>query len=94
MDAVKLREVISNNLSKTEKVNRYDTKEEKEAATLTHCFMDLKESFDAFQEIYQKLIQSNISKEDVEEILFDIGEEFRHILYHIKDPKYYDYLER
>lgn len=28
----------------------------------------------------------------IQNALLDIGEELRHILYHIKDPKFFDYL--
>ena len=32
------------------------------------------------------------SEAAIQNALLDIGEELRHILYHIKDPKFFDYL--
>ena len=32
------------------------------------------------------------SPEEILDALLEIGEEFRHILYHINDPKFYKYL--
>ncbi len=92
MDTTKLRELISNNLLKSEKVNEFDTVEEKEAFTLAHTFIDIKESFEVYNELFQRISSENITKDEVDEILSDIGDELRHILYHIKDPKYYKYL--
>lgn len=37
-------------------------------------------------------MSKKMSGDEIDELLLDVGEEFRHIIYHIKDPKFYDYL--
>jgi len=39
-----------------------------------------------------KLLNEDLSPEELNEVLLDIGEELRHILYHIKDPRFFGYL--
>ena len=85
---------LANILSKYEKITRYDQGDEKEAWTLSHAFLDLNESFKKFScELLPKLFNENLSEEEIVDILHTIGEEFRHILYHIKENKYYDHLK-
>ncbi len=73
---------------------RYPKKDEgEEAWTLAHSFSDLEESFRKFLEVHlPRLLKKAKGSNEVEDVLLDIGEEFRHILYHIKDPKFYSYL--
>jgi hypothetical protein len=74
-------------------VSRHDKTKEKEAETLAHAFLALEESFHKFTgELLPKLKSGEISKGDLAHVLHEIGEEFRHILYHIGDPRYYRYL--
>ncbi len=85
---------IIGNLNKSRKVNSYNREHENESETLAHCFLDIQESCKVMiNELFPKLLSDNMNEEDVDEILYDIGEEFRHVLYHIKDPKFYDYLK-
>jgi hypothetical protein len=80
-------------LSQCKSVARFDTDEEKQAWTLAHCFSDLEASFRAILEQHlPALISDSSLSQDVEDRLHDIGEELRHILYHIRDPRYYRYL--
>ncbi|QMU65787.1 MAG: hypothetical protein GKR88_16915 [Flavobacteriaceae bacterium] len=84
---------LSKNLSKSEKVNSLDNKNDRESSTLAHAFLDITESTSLItKELIPKLMSNKISESQIDDILLDIGEEFRHILYHIKDPKYYSYL--
>jgi hypothetical protein len=74
-------------------VSRHNTPEENEAATLSHALLDLEGSFQkVVQELLPKLEKCDIGENEIEDILHAIGEEFRHVLYHIGDPKYYRYL--
>lgn len=80
-------------LSKYDCINRFDLDSDKEAWTLAHTFLDLRESFENCLSVhFPKLLQENLSEEQIQDLLGDIGEEFRHILYHIRDPHYYGYL--
>jgi hypothetical protein len=74
-------------------VTRYDRSSEKEAETLAHAFLDLEQSFHKFtDELLPRLESNGVTKVDIADLLLEIGEEFRHILYHIGDPHYYRYL--
>lgn len=75
-------------------VRRYDTHEEREAWTLAHAFLDLEESFDRFnRELLPALERGGLTSEGVFDALHSIGEEFRHILYHLGDPQFFRYLQ-
>lgn len=82
-------------LSQCPEVSRYDRGNEKEAGVLAHSFGDLEESFRTFlNEQLPKLMDEQASAAELCDVLLEIGEEFRHILYHIHDPKFYQYLHR
>jgi hypothetical protein len=83
---------LAERLSACNAVTRFDRGESREAWTLAHAFADLEESFrkileDQLPKLLQQLPDSN-----TEETLLEIGEEFRHILYHIADSEFYRYL--
>ena len=90
--AAELRKVAER-LDTCDQVKRYDTSEEKQAWTLAHAFLDLAESFRTFlNEQLPRLEDEGLSGEQVNAVLVEIGEEFRHILYHIRDAEFYAYL--
>ena len=77
---------VAEQLQQSEEVRRHDKADEKEAWTLAHAFLDLADSFKVFTEDYlTRLKTDDLSEEQVNALLVDIGEEFRHILYHIRD---------
>nr|WP_295931755.1 hypothetical protein [uncultured Dyadobacter sp.] len=81
-------------LKKSKKVNSFNNEKESEADTLSHALLDLEESFSAISNnLLPKLQNDTLNEEDIDDILLDIGEELRHILYHINAPKYYQYLK-
>jgi len=82
--------LITRNLSKSKKVTVLDKGEEKEAWTLALSFEELTQSFNVLTEkLFPKLVKPSLTASQIEDVLFDIRFEFQHILYHIKDPKYY-----
>lgn len=84
---------LAERLNRCEQVTRYDTTTEKQAWTLAHSFLDLAESFRAFlDEQLPKLRDKSLSCAEIDDVLTEIGEEFRHILWHIRDAEYYAYL--
>ena len=93
-----LREVadlkaLAERLAQCKEVTRFDAGEECEAWTLAHAFADLEESLRTFlEEQLPRLMDRQLEASEIHDLLLDIGEEFRHILYHIKDPKFYRYL--
>jgi len=80
-------------VSRCERVRQFDRPDELEASTLAHAFLDLEESFARFvKEQLPELIRGELSESEICAKLDDIGEEFRHILYHIRDPRFYRHL--
>lgn len=78
---------VAERLSQCPEVTKYDQGEEKEAGVLAHSFGDLEESCSVFlNEHLPKLLDEQATVAELCEVLFEIGEEFRHILYHIHDP--------
>ncbi|HYZ79318.1 MAG TPA: hypothetical protein VE596_18295 [Gaiellaceae bacterium] len=66
---------------------------DEEAWTLAHAFGDLEESFLQFLDnLLPRLLADDLTANEIESLLLDVGEEFRHILYHLADPQFYDYL--
>jgi hypothetical protein len=65
----------------------------KEAWELAHTLSDLEESFRKCLDFYfPRLKDQSCSPSEVKDLLLDIGEELRHILYHIENARFYDYL--
>jgi hypothetical protein len=65
-----------------------------EPETLAHSFSDLEESFHRFLgEQLPKLIDSSTTGDVLDDLLLDIREEVRHILYHLQDPEFFRILE-
>src|SRR5882672_2354924 len=94
LDDQAARKALADRLSRCQNVTKHDEGEEKEAGILAHAFGDLEESFRAFlDEQLPRLMNDHASPEELVDALLDIGEEFRHILYHIHDPKFYRYLD-
>jgi ATP:corrinoid adenosyltransferase len=80
-------------LNRCEHVTRYDTEAEKQAWTLAHSLLDLAKSFRTIlDEQLPQLRDEALSCEEIHDVLLEIGEEFRHILYHVRDPEFYAYL--
>ncbi len=81
---------LAERLATCEAVSRFDTAEEREAWTLTHAFSDLEGSFRVYLDaLLPRLVQGDLSPEEVHDLLLDIGEEFRHIAYHLNDTRFY-----
>ena len=65
-----------------------------EPETLAHAFSDIEESLRKFlDQQLPKLADSSLQGEQLEDLLLDISEEFRHILYHLHDPEFFRVLE-
>jgi hypothetical protein len=61
-----------------------------EAGTLVHAFTDLEESMRTFlSDQLPRLIDPTLKSEALEDVLMDVREEFRHILYHLHDPQFF-----
>ena len=84
---------LAHTLISLTRVSRFDTDEEIEGGSLAHAFSDLESAFRKFLlELLPRLTAENVSDAEATNILHEIGEEFRHINYHLHDPKFYEYL--
>jgi len=73
-------------------VSEFDTKEEPQSWTPAYIFRHLEVSFRKFtDELLLALVQSENRPEQTNASLTDIGDELRHILYHIYDAGYYSH---
>jgi len=65
-----------------------------EPDTLVHAFSDIEESFRKFlDEQLPKLTDPSVQGEALEDLLLEVREEVRHILYHLQDPEFFRILE-
>src|SRR5712692_3299318 len=84
---------LASRLSECPELTRYDSGEDKEAWALADGFSDLEEAFrPLLDECLPKLADPQVRGEALVEVLQDSGEEFRTILWHIQEPKFYRYL--
>jgi hypothetical protein len=85
---------LAERLSKVPQVTRFSEDANEEAWGLADAFADIEGSMRIFLEVQlPKLTQNELSPAEAFDVLLDIAEEFRHILYHIHDQKFFDYLE-
>jgi len=85
-------ERIKNVLDISNHVRSFDCKEEKEIDVLSVHLLDIQESSMKITKLINELKSNSFSNEDqVNDILFDIGEELKHILYHINESRFYKY---
>jgi len=85
---------LADRLSECPEVTRYGDIEHNEAWALASSFADLEDSFRALlDEQIPKLLATDTGPSELYDTLLDVGEEFRHILYHVlQQQKFYRYL--
>ena len=84
---------LAEHLAQCPQVTRWDHGEDVEAWTIAHAFADLEKSFTTFLHTHlSALMREGLTPSQIHDVLLDIGDEFRHILYHIRDPKFYRYV--
>jgi hypothetical protein len=84
---------LTRRLALVASVSRFDQSGEPQSATLAHALTDLEKSFrEILDRLLPKLLDESLNPDQLDDVLLDIGEELRHVLYHIRDPKYFGYL--
>jgi hypothetical protein len=87
------RQRLAKVMSQCPEIARHDEGDTKEAWTVAHSLLALEQSFDKVtRELLPKLEYGELGPDDVSDVLYALGEEFRHILYDIGDPKFFRYL--
>jgi len=85
---------LAERLSRLPEVRRLDRPDEPESWTLAYTFHELENSFSRFVDDYlPKLMTQSLSDDETKSVLLEIGDEFRHILYHLRDSRFYDYVD-
>jgi hypothetical protein len=85
---------LAERLARLKAVSQFDVPGEPQAATLVHSMTDLEGSFRTILDVLlPKLLNASVDTDELNDVLLDIGEELRHVLYHIRDPKFFGYLE-
>jgi hypothetical protein len=59
---------------------------------LAHGLLDIEEASQAFVAKLTRLKTENLDEAQVKNLLFDIGEDLRHVMYHISDMPFFKYL--
>ena len=74
-------------------VVRLNAPNEPQAATIAYALAELERSFrEVVNNQLPRLLDQTIGADQLYEALLDLGEEFRHILYHLKDAAFYSYI--
>ena len=80
-------------LQRLKVVARFDRPGEPAAASLVHSLTDLEKSFrEVLNSLLPRILDDSLDAAETNDALLDLGEELRHIQYHIRDPKYFAYL--
>lgn len=80
-------------LSNLSGIRKYDTGAYSESQTLARTFAELEESFRKYlDDQLPRLLDPDAEADELFELLIDIGENYRHIIYHILDPRFYKHL--
>lgn len=72
-------------------VSRIESTED-EAFILSLSLVDIENSAKEIISLIKKIEKSTSTTDENIETLAEIGEELRHIIYHVSDCKYYDYI--
>lgn len=73
--------------------DKLDVSNDEIASDIVNDLLEIEKGFrSAFDELLPKLKSSRVDSEETEDILLDMGEEFRHIAYHIASSRFYQYL--
>jgi SUMO ligase MMS21 Smc5/6 complex component len=85
--------VLTERLTRISSVCQFDQPGEPQAATIAHSLSDLEQSFrTTLDTLLPKLLDESLTPEQLNDVLLEIGEELRHVLYHVRDPKFFGYL--
>ena len=81
-------------LSRSAKVRSHDALDEPQGYALAYNFSEIEESCKKFVDVQlPELLAKSGDVSTMERRLIEIGEEFRHIIYHITAPSFYAYLK-
>ena len=87
-----VRGFLRERLGQCAEVGRYSSRDWNEPEVLVHALSDLEEEFSRFLEHSLPRLVASKSCEQARDVLAEVREQFRHVLYHIRDPHTFDVL--
>jgi hypothetical protein len=84
---------LAQKLQVVPQVHALDATDEPGGWGLAYSLMEIDESLSRFRELLARVKADNLDAGELHGLLIDIGEELRHVLYHVKDSQFYGYLE-
>lgn len=90
MDETPEIENFTEQLEQLSDVTQFDEPEQKQAPLVAEGLVHISESAATFRSLLDKLREPGLSEEEQLDLLWDIGEELRHIDEHIHDMAYFD----
>jgi hypothetical protein len=87
---------LTERLAALPEVARYGEGPDGEAGALAYRLMELEHHFRVFlDELLPRLVDERISREDLLDVLFELGDEFAEIVYDLREPRFFEvYVER
>lgn len=77
---------LANVLAQSQLVGRYDLDDHVEADAIANAIADMEAEFQTLTEVvFPKLSASSLSEKDINEILWEVRDRLRHVVYHIND---------
>ena len=74
-------------------LKRFDSPGEPMSAILAHALVDIQESCEEIVKLVSRMNDGDPGGEDqIYNVLIDVGEELRHVLYHVGDCEFYSHL--
>lgn len=88
--------MLSEKFSNSPLINKYNSPQFSESDTMVYSFSELEEIFDKFNNaILPQLLKGDLSRDELETIIFDLREDFNMILYQIQSTNTFrDIFER
>jgi hypothetical protein len=83
---------LARRLSECASIAKYDEGEHKEAWALAHALYDMEASSKTIQELVAKLSHEVTNEDEIKDLLLDVGEELRQILWHVSHLRFFGYL--
>lgn len=81
---------LTDQLDRLADVTQFDEGTQKEAAIVAEGLTHISESIAGFQDLFARLRAPGLSDDERLDLLWDLGEELRHIDEHIHDMAYFD----
>jgi hypothetical protein len=84
---------LAEKLCSLQSIARFDAGDEREGWRIAIGLDDIKVSADRIFIELLPALRGEVDEGKINDILTDIGEELRHIIYHVRDMKYFGYVE-